>query len=121
MYDKYDIIRLFDSTQYWEYHDFFGEFLWTQTPQRITIIQKNTLNKITNMTDIYKPDTINVYSIGREQEMVELEFMRKEEELCCITWDLRKLEEEMLEVRLVEYPSRQFLEKRTLTKRGDSG
>ena len=118
MYGKYDIIRLFDSTQYWEYHDLFGEFLWTQTPQRITIIQRNTLNKITNMTDIYKPDTINVYSIGREQEMVELEFMRGAEKLCSLTINLWKLEEEMLEVHLVEYPSCKLLEARTLLRGG---
>lgn len=113
MYGKFDIINLFDSTQYWGYH-VFGEVLLTQTPQRITIIQKNTLNKITNMTDIYKPDTINVYSVGREQEMVELEFMREGEKLCCITYNLRKLDEEMLEVQLVEYPSCKLLESRTL-------
>lgn len=114
MYDKYDIIRLFDSTQYWGYH-VFGEVLLTQTPQRIAIIQKNTLNKITNIIEIYKPNQINVHSIGREQEMVELEFMREGEKLCCITFDLRKLDDEMLKVRLCEYPSCQFLESRTLT------
>ena len=117
MYGKYDIINLFDSTQYWEYHD-LGEVLWTQTPQRITIIQKNTLNKITNMTDIYKPDHINVYSIGREQEMVELKFWRGGEELCCTTFDLRKLDEEMLQVHLVEHPSCKLLEARTLLRGG---
>ena len=118
MYDKYDIIRLFDSTQYWEYHSFFGEFLWTLTPQRITIIQKNTLNTITSMTDVYKPDNINVYSIGREQEMVELDFWRGAENLCSLTINLWKLEEEMLQVYLVEYPSCKLLESRTLLRGG---
>ena len=118
MYGKYDIINLFDGTQYWEYHDFFGEFLWTQTPQRITIIQKNTLNTITSMTDVYNPDTINVISVGREQEFVELEFMREGKTLCSLTINLWKLEEETLQVRLVEHPSCKLLEARTLLRGG---
>lgn len=117
MYGKFDIINLFDNTEYWEYHGFFGDHLWTCTEQRVTIIQRNEFNTITSMTDVYNPDTINVISGGREQEFVELEFMREDETLCSLTINLWKLEEEMLEVRLVEYPSCKLLESRTLKRR----
>lgn len=118
MYDKYDIINLFDNTEYWEYRSFFGDFLWTNKQQRVTIIQRNELNTITCMTDVYTPDTINVISVGREQEFVELEFMREEEKLCSLTINLWKLEEEMLQVHLVEHPSCKLLEARTLLRGG---